>query len=296
MYVYRTKGICPPEIHFELSGNTIKNVRFVGGGCKGNAQLISRLMEGRDVSEMHPLLEGIQCRNDTSCPDQLSQAIELVQKGELTEADSIKVYEAPTSYSRVAVIAEVNGNLEALRAALQIPAQAVFCLGNLTGPGGQNDAVVELARKQKLIFAQGTYDRSLPCAKPENQDFILQAPLFLSFRMGEKQLAGFYSGFIQDIKGFSDFSRFSLELLMVSNLSDYLRNETVYPALEAMTGQFTAEVVLFAYTGTHKHINLGKADFVNVGPLQENGAYKYALLEWEQGRLRVSYNTIQPAG
>lgn len=292
MYVYRTKGICPPEIHFELSGNIIKNVRFVGGGCKGNAQLISRLLEGRDVSELNPILQGIQCRNDTSCPDQLSQAIELVQKGELTEADSIKIYESPSSYSRVAVIAEVNGNLEALRSALKIPAEAVFCLGNLTGPGGENDAVVELARKQKLIFAQGPYDRTLPCAKPENQDFLLQAPLFLSFQLSEKRVAGFYNGFIQDIKGFSDFSRYSLELLMVSNLSDYLRNEMVYPALEAMTEQFSAAVVLFAFTGTYKHINLGKADFVNVGALQEGGAYRYALLEWEQGQLRVSFKTI----
>jgi hypothetical protein len=48
-FVYQTKGVCPPEIHFQTQGDLLKEVRFIGGGCPGNAKLVSRmLMEERD--------------------------------------------------------------------------------------------------------------------------------------------------------------------------------------------------------------------------------------------------------
>ncbi|MDQ0285240.1 uncharacterized protein (TIGR03905 family) [Desulfofundulus luciae] len=293
MYIYKTKGICPPEIHFQLAGNILTGVRFVGGGCRGNAQLISRLLEGRELSEVLPLLKGIQCRNDTSCPDQLFQAIQLAREGKLREEEPITIYEAPASYQRVAVIAEVNGNVEALRVALRQPVEAVFCLGNLTGPAGDNDGVVELVRREKLVFIQGPFDRTLPCTKPENREFLRRAPLYLRFQLGRCRVLGFYSGFIQELSGFSDYAPYSLELLMVSNLSDYLRNESVFSALEAMTEQFSVDLVLFASTNEWKHVRLGKVDFINVGPLKEDGQFKYALLEWAGEELQVSFETVK---
>lgn len=289
MYIYRTRGICPPEIHFQLSGSIMRNVRFVGGGCKGNAQLISRLLEGRDVTDVLPLLKSIECRNNTSCPDQLFQAVRSAISGELREADAIRVYADPQPRREVAVIAEVNGNLAALDHVLANNFDALYCLGNLTGPGGDNDGVVERARKKKICCIQGPFDGSLFCKKTGNQDFLLQAPHFVSFQLGEKRVLGFHSGFIQDLNGFSDFSPHSLELLMVSNLSDYLRKEEVYPALQAMTEQFQADVVLFAGTNTYKHVRLGRVDFINVGPVEDGGVYGYALLKLEHGQLTVSF-------
>jgi uncharacterized protein (TIGR03905 family) len=50
------------------------NVRFIGG-CGGNLQGISRLVEGKDINEIEGLLAGIRCKGNTSCPDQLSKAI-----------------------------------------------------------------------------------------------------------------------------------------------------------------------------------------------------------------------------
>lgn len=296
MYIYRTAGICPPEIHFQLTGNVLTGVRFVGGGCRGNARLISRLLEGRDVDEVLPLLKGISCRNDTSCPDQLARAIALAREGKLRASDEIRIYEAPAPHWKVAVISEVAGNLPAFQqviATVRPKVEMLYSLGNLTGPGGANDAVVELARREKIIFAPGPFDRTLPCQKPENQDYLLQAPLFLSFQLGKKRVLGFTDGFIQELDGFSDFSLYSLELLMVCNLSDYLRNEEVYPALTAMTEQFAADAVFFAGTGAWKHVRLGKADFINVGPLENNGgAVQYALLAWEREELRVSFEAV----
>lgn len=77
MLVYKTKGVCSQEIHFELDGDTIKHVEFIGG-CSGNTQGVARLVEGMKVSEAISRLKGIKCGfRPTSCPDQLATALEL---------------------------------------------------------------------------------------------------------------------------------------------------------------------------------------------------------------------------
>lgn len=37
MQVYKTRGVCSQAIQFELDGDTIKHVNFIGG-CSGNTQ------------------------------------------------------------------------------------------------------------------------------------------------------------------------------------------------------------------------------------------------------------------
>ncbi len=73
---YKTSGTCSREIHFELDeNNKIRNVSFVGG-CHGNLQGISKLVEGMDADEVIARCEGIKCGfKPTSCPDQLSKAL-----------------------------------------------------------------------------------------------------------------------------------------------------------------------------------------------------------------------------
>ena len=75
MFTYSTKGTCSRQILFDVDeNNKMHNVRFIGG-CGGNLQGIARLVEGKDIDEVETLLAGIRCRNNTSCPDQLSQAV-----------------------------------------------------------------------------------------------------------------------------------------------------------------------------------------------------------------------------
>ena len=72
---YKTSGVCSKEIQFEIEDNIIKNVNFVGG-CSGNTQGISKLVEGMSVNEVINRLEGVKCGfRSTSCPDQLAQAL-----------------------------------------------------------------------------------------------------------------------------------------------------------------------------------------------------------------------------
>lgn len=80
MYTYRTQGTCSKIIQFDVDeNNRLRNVVFTGG-CNGNLQGIARLVEGKDIDEVETLLKGVQCRNNTSCPDQLSQAITAYKK------------------------------------------------------------------------------------------------------------------------------------------------------------------------------------------------------------------------
>ncbi len=74
-YTYKPSGVCSSRIDLELEGNVIKSVAFTGG-CNGNLQAISRLVEGMTVEEAVGRLRGIRCGfKPTSCPDQLSQAL-----------------------------------------------------------------------------------------------------------------------------------------------------------------------------------------------------------------------------
>ncbi len=76
MITYATRGTCSKQIVYDLDEeNRIHNVKFIGG-CSGNLQGIARLVEGKKAEEIIPLLKGIRCRQNTSCPDQLAIALE----------------------------------------------------------------------------------------------------------------------------------------------------------------------------------------------------------------------------
>ena len=74
MQNYKTKGTCSRNIEFEVQEGIVTACRFVGG-CGGNLQGLARLVVGRPVDDVIALLEGIQCQNGTSCPDQLAKAL-----------------------------------------------------------------------------------------------------------------------------------------------------------------------------------------------------------------------------
>ncbi len=75
MNIYNTLGTCSRQILFDVTPDgKVKNVKFIGG-CSGNLQGIAKLVDGRPAQEVINLLSGIQCRSNTSCPDQLAKAL-----------------------------------------------------------------------------------------------------------------------------------------------------------------------------------------------------------------------------
>ena len=74
-YVYKTNGVCSIQISFDIEGNVITNVEFLGG-CNGNLKAIAKLIDGQTVEYIEEkLLNNICGRRNTSCADQLAKAV-----------------------------------------------------------------------------------------------------------------------------------------------------------------------------------------------------------------------------
>ena len=74
-YEYKTRGVCSRNITFSVEDGKVCKVAF-DGGCNGNGKGVAALVEGMDVDEAIRRMEGIKCgMKNTSCPDQLAQAL-----------------------------------------------------------------------------------------------------------------------------------------------------------------------------------------------------------------------------
>ena len=84
---YVPHGVCARRIVFELDGDTVRGVAFIGG-CDGNQQGIAHLIEGMKAVDVIGRLEGITCDGKpTSCPAQLAEALkEALSAGEQVRA------------------------------------------------------------------------------------------------------------------------------------------------------------------------------------------------------------------
>lgn len=75
--IYETKGTCSRAIRIVMDDEKrIQEVQFIGG-CQGNTSGIAALVRGMKAEDVVARLHGIQCgMKGTSCPDQLSRALE----------------------------------------------------------------------------------------------------------------------------------------------------------------------------------------------------------------------------
>ncbi len=76
-YTYKTQGTCSQAIEISTDDDDrIISVHFIGG-CDGNTKGISSLVRGMKAQDVITKLRGITCGyKSTSCPDQLSKALE----------------------------------------------------------------------------------------------------------------------------------------------------------------------------------------------------------------------------
>lgn len=79
-YTYTPHGVCSRQIELEVEDGVVKNLKVIGG-CNGNLQGISKLVEGVKVEDVIKRLKGIDCAGKgTSCPDQIAKALEEILK------------------------------------------------------------------------------------------------------------------------------------------------------------------------------------------------------------------------
>jgi len=297
-YVFHTKGVCPPEIHFECRGDSIHHLRFVGGGCPGNAQLVSRLVEGQSLARVLEMSEKIPCRNGTSCPDQLADAVIQVLEGKLEPAPPFRVFSEEIPRRRVGLIGDLEGDPDVLKRVLgrvrSAHADAVLYLGNLTGHSARDHEVMGLAFKEGIaaalserdwLYALGKESQELPPLDQRDRDRLLALPNVIAFQLGTRRGVGFFGDYLQKLPGYSDFDPYAIEINMVCSLSHFMKDESVFPALEAMIPQFQAKIVLFGQRGDWAHYHVGGVHFISVGS-SRSGRPTVGMLEDRDGEVR----------
>lgn len=73
---YSPKGVCSRQMNVEIDDNGIITKVQIIGGCAGNTQGVSRLIEGMDAKTAIEKISGIRCGfKSTSCPNELAKAI-----------------------------------------------------------------------------------------------------------------------------------------------------------------------------------------------------------------------------
>ena len=81
-YDYRTQGTCSRLISFDINGDVISDISFLGG-CNGNLKAISKLVDGWTVEKIEKYLLGNTCGDKgTSCADQLARAVRAAYEEE----------------------------------------------------------------------------------------------------------------------------------------------------------------------------------------------------------------------
>jgi uncharacterized protein (TIGR03905 family) len=298
-YIYRTRGVCPPEIHFRIEEGVLREVSFVGGGCPGNAQLVSRLLKDRPVELLFDLLDGIRCKSKTSCPDQLFRALKKVQQGELLPSHSFRIVADTQPRKRLALVGDLGGKVKIFKALSseikKSGIEAVYCLGNLIGASPGSGELLGVLRKERHWLAiQGERDwaaadlgregGACPLGKKEKA-YLSGLGQVVSFQLGKRRGIGYFGRYLQDLPGYSDFEPYALEMNMVVNLARFMEDETVFPALEAMIPQFTVQVIVFSQIQKWGYWRKKGVDFISLGPAFQEGKLAWGILEERAGRV-----------
>jgi uncharacterized protein (TIGR03905 family) len=79
---YYPSGVCSMKINIDVDEATkiVNEIKFVGG-CAGNTKGLASLVKGMHIDEIISRLKGIECGGKgTSCPDQLSKALEEIKE------------------------------------------------------------------------------------------------------------------------------------------------------------------------------------------------------------------------
>jgi predicted phosphodiesterase len=190
------------------------------------------------------------------------------------------------------LIGDLGGRSEILEVLLdqmrKEEVDTICCLGNITGNSLDNGKLLGLIRKESVLAIQGELDFRyaqgdepadfLPLELKE-RDYLVRLPHMVSFQVGDKRGMGFFGQYLQNLPGFSDFEPFALEMNMVCDLTHFMQDETVFPALEAMVPQFEAQIILFSQIKKWGHWTMGGIDFISIGPGMHDKELAWGLLE-----------------
>jgi hypothetical protein len=229
----------------------------------------------------------------------LDQALAAVEQGTLLPAHSFRVATDLWPKKRLALVGGLSGSLphwKALKTAIKGEGITdIYCLGGLTDLRAENHPLLlNFRRSPKVLALLSEQDWRLTRDRPaggegtvtkEDREYLASLPQVLSFEIAGKPGLAFFGRYLQDLPGYSDFEPFALEMNLVVNLAQFMEDTSVFPALEAMTSQFQARLVLFGQTDRWGHWQVGGVDFIGVGPVAERERIRWGLLSVEGGRV-----------
>ncbi len=298
---FKPTGICPKEIHLDIEGGILKELDFLGGGCRGNSYLICKILQGKRIEELIPLLKGIPCREGTSCPDQVAKALELDQKEGLPTAE-MNILTIEERWERIGVFSGINGDLQNLKKVLEQLSSKKFdrliCLGGLMREEFFHEEIVFQLVKAKVILLQDPSDFRIRHHKEVSKtgkEFLSQLPALLEFRLGKLRGIAFHGGAMEEIPGYSEYGKYGADINAIIYLSNYLRDDYVWPAFETLAKQFWANLYVFNHTGEPSYKILPNRHFVNVGKINpvEGNKGSYAIIEAKEDQLVVEFREVK---
>ena len=71
-YEYKTENVCSQVISFDIEGDVISNIRFLGG-CNGNLKAISKMVDGWTVGKIEEILR--ETPESGRCVEKLLDAV-----------------------------------------------------------------------------------------------------------------------------------------------------------------------------------------------------------------------------
>jgi len=297
---FRPTGVCPKEIHLDTEGGILKELNFLGGGCPGNAQLVSKLLRGRSISELIPLLKGIPCREGTSCPDQVAKALELDQKEGLPVAE-MNILTVEETWGRIGVFSGIHGNPQILKKVLDQlldkKIDRLICLGGLAGSPFSCEETISLLVKANVILLQDPSDLKMNRQEESprhDEEFFCQLPTLLEFRLGRLRGLAFHGGAMEEIPGYSEYDKYGADINAIIYLTNYLRDGSVAPAFETLAKQFWANLYVFNHTEEPLYKILPNRHFINVGKINPADGNKgsYAIIEAKGDQVAVEFREV----
>lgn len=81
---YKPENVCSRLITVTVTDDNIITEIVFTGGCPGNTLGISKLVQGMSIDDVIRILKGTKCpvsknNGQTSCPDQLTKALEQLK-------------------------------------------------------------------------------------------------------------------------------------------------------------------------------------------------------------------------
>lgn len=196
---------------------------------------------------------------------------------------------------KIAVMADIHGNLQALRAVLadveQRRADGVFCAGDLVGYGPQPGEVIDLLRGKGIPTVMGNYDdaighQRLICGCDYTDPADLQRAA-KSIEFTEQATTDEDKAYLRSLPPEIRLEVRSLSIVIVHGsplrLNEYLHADTPGEHLERMLDETRADILVCGHTHIPYHRQFGRRHVVNAGsvgkPKHGNPNALYCLVD-----------------